>query len=226
MKRFSHSSRNVLNSRTAERFTGDTLFDKIARVVCQAQCIPRKELYEAWETARRVRRVMRGGHVMDLAAGHGLVAAILLLLDDSSEAATCIDIKQPPSHARVLAELENQWPRLKGRIGFEESRLEDATIPEGSLLVSVHACGALTDQVLDLAIKNRCRVAVLPCCHDLRQCDTGALAGWMDGPLAVDSTRVFRLQQARYKVQTAHIPEKITPKNRLLMGWPEVLSSM
>lgn len=223
MSRFSHSSRNVLNSHTAERFTGDTLFEKIARVVCQAQCIPRKELYEAWETARRVRRVMRGGHVMDLAAGHGLVAAILLLLDDSSETATCIDIKQPPSHKRVLSELENQWPRLKGRIAFQESPLEDATIPAGSLLVSVHACGVLTDKVLDLALKHRCRVAVLPCCHDLRQCDTGALKGWLDGPLAVDATRVFRLQQAGFKVQTAHIPEKITPKNRLLMGWPEAL---
>lgn len=220
MKQFSHSSRNILNSHTAERFTGDTLFNKIARAVCEAQCMPRKELYEAWETAKRVRRVMRGGHVLDLAAGHGLVAAILLILDDSSQAATCIDIKQPPSHQRVLSVLENHWPRLKNRIHFKEARIEDAEVPPGSLLVSVHACGVLTDQVLDLALKHQCRVAVLPCCHDLRQCDCGALAGWMDGPLAVDATRVFRLQQAGYKIQTAHIPEKITPKNRLLMAWP------
>ncbi len=34
MSKFSHSSRNVLSSRTAERFTGDTLFDIIARAVC------------------------------------------------------------------------------------------------------------------------------------------------------------------------------------------------
>ncbi len=220
VSQFSHSSRNVLNSRTAERFTGDTLFDKIARAVCEAGCMPRKELYEAWETAKRVRRVMRGGHILDLAAGHGLVAAILLILDDSSDGATCIDIKQPPSHKRVLAVLETRWPRLEGRIRFEESRLEESVVPEGSLLVSVHACGLLTDQVLDLAINNHCRVAVLPCCHDMRACDAGALAGWMDGPLAVDATRVSRLQQAGYKVQTALIPEDITPKNRLLMAWP------
>jgi len=221
MKNFSHSSRNILNNHTVERFTGDTLFDNIARTVCQAECMPRKELYEAWETARRVRRVMRGGHIMDLAAGHGLVAAILILLDDSSEAATCIDIKQPPSHERVMSVLEDRWPRIKGRIRFVESRIEDAEVPSGCLLVSVHACGVLTDQVLDLALKTRNRVAVLPCCHDLRECDTGSLAGWMDGPLAVDATRVSRLRQAGYKVQTAQIPEDITPKNRLLMGWPQ-----
>lgn len=221
MKKFSHSSRNVLNRHTAQRFPGDTLFDKVARAVCEAECMPRKELFEAWETARRVRRLMRGGHIMDLAAGHGLVAAILLILDNSSEAATCIDIKQPPSHERVLTALEKHWPRLKNRIQFMEARIEDAEVPEESLLVSVHACGVLTDQVLDLALETNSRVAVLPCCHDLRKCDTGALAGWMDGPLAVDSMRVFRLQRAGYKVQTAHIPEDITPKNRLLMAWPE-----
>ncbi len=94
-------------------------------------------------------------------------------------------------------------------------------MPAGSLVASVHACGLLTDQVLDLAITKRNRVAVLPCCHDLRLCDTGSLANWMDGPLAVDATRVARLRQAGYRVQTAEIPLEITPKNRLIMGWVE-----
>ena len=145
---------------------------------------------------------MRGGHVLDLAAGHGLVAAILLILDNSSETATCIDVKKPPSHERVMAELENRWPRIKSRISYLETHIEDADVPRDSLLVSVHACGVLTDQVLDLALKTRNKVAVLPCCHDLRQCDTGSLAGWMDGPLAVDATRVARLKQAgiRFKL--------------------------
>jgi len=158
---------------------------------------------------------------MDLAAGHGLVAAIMLILDDSSPAATCVDIKQPASHERVMAALEKKWPRLAGRVQFSQYRIEECLAPADSLMISVHACGTLTDQVLDLALKNRSRVAVLPCCHDLRKCDKGALAGWMDGPLAIDAMRVFRLRQAGYCVQTAHIPEGITPKNRLLMGWPD-----
>ena len=80
---------------------------------------------------------------------------------------------------------------------------------------------AMKGNVLDLAIGTRSRVAVLPCCHDLKRCDTGSLAAWMDGPLAVDATRVARLRQAGYRVLTTHIPADITPKNRLLMGWPE-----
>ncbi len=221
MGHLSKSSRNPLNRRHLEHFPGDTLFDRVARAVCGAECLPRKELYEAWETAKRVRRKMRGGPVVELAAGHGLLGALLLIMDDTSPAATCVDIQQPPSFAAVLASLEKQWPRLKGRVAFREESMEAVAISPDSLVVSVHACGTLTDQVLGLAIQARSRVAVLPCCHDLKTCETGDLAGWMDGPLAVDATRAARLRQAGYRVQTALIPEEITPKNRLLMGWPE-----
>ena len=66
----SRSSRNVLNRHTAERFAGDPLFARIARAVCEAECLPRKELFEAWESAKRIRRQMRGGPIVELAAGH------------------------------------------------------------------------------------------------------------------------------------------------------------
>jgi len=221
MTGFSSSSRNVLNRYTAERFAGDSLFDRIARAVCAAECLPRKELYEAWESAKRIRRRMRGGPIVELAAGHGLLAAILIILDDSSPTAMCVDIKRPASQPRVLAALTARWPRLQKRIHYTEGRLEDALVTSESLVVSVHACGILTDKVLSLALTARSRVAVLPCCHDLRTCDTGPFAGWLDGPLAVDVTRAVRLQQAGYRVQTARIPAAITPKNRLLLGWPQ-----
>ena len=78
------SSRNRLTDRQLDRFPGETLFERIARAVCHAVChagcLPRKELYEAWEVARRVRRRFRGGRIVDL----GLLSGILLLLDDSS----------------------------------------------------------------------------------------------------------------------------------------------
>jgi hypothetical protein len=215
----SRASRNVLNWRATEHFPGDTLFHRVARAVCEAGCLPRKELYEAWETARRIRRVMRGGPVIELAAGHGLLSALLIILDDSCEQATCVDINKPASFAPLLATLQKHWPRLEGRIHYQEQPLEEVLIPDGALVASIHACGTLTDRVLDLALGSGSRVAVLPCCHDLDACDTGSLEGWIDGPLAVDTTRAARLRQAGYTVKTATIPEDISPKNRLLMGW-------
>jgi hypothetical protein len=189
-------------------------------VTCAADCLPRKELFEAWEVARRVRRRMRGGPVVELAAGHGLLSAILILMDDSAPWALCVDLQQPPSHRKVLAELERRWPRLAGRVRFLQGPLEETEVPREALLASVHACGPLTDRVLDKAIASRCRVAVLPCCHDLRACDTGGMQAWMPGPVAVDATRVARLTAAGFTVRCATIPEDITPQNRLIMGEP------
>src|SRR6188768_460260 len=88
---FSHASRGRLTSRDADRFPGATLFDRIGRTVCEAGCLPRKELYEAWEVARRARRLFRGGRVVDLGGGHGLLAHVMLILDDSSDRAIVVD---------------------------------------------------------------------------------------------------------------------------------------
>src|SRR5688500_18028615 len=41
---FSPSSRGRLTDRDLDRFSGDTLFPRIARAVCHAKCLPRKEL--------------------------------------------------------------------------------------------------------------------------------------------------------------------------------------
>ena len=67
--------------------------------MCEAGCLPRKELYKAWEVARRARRLFRGGRVVDVAGGHGLLAAIMLLLDDSSPRAIVVDPVVPASLA-------------------------------------------------------------------------------------------------------------------------------
>src|SRR6266516_2189808 len=88
---FSPSARGRLTRRDLDRFPDQTLFHRLARAVCHAGCLPRKELYEAWEMARRVRRLFRGGRVVDLGAGHGLLAQVLLLLDDSSSSALVVD---------------------------------------------------------------------------------------------------------------------------------------
>lgn len=215
------SSRNRLTEKLIDKFTGDTLFEAIARAVCRAGCLPRKELYEAWEVARRVRRRFRGGRIVDLAAGHGLLAQILLLLDDSSPSALAVDLQIPKSAASLAESLNGDWPRLREKIRFVEANLSDIKLHHNDLIVSAHACGGLTDLILNRAVEARARVAVLPCCHDLKDADLGGLEGWMDGPMAMDAVRVSRLRSQDYKVFTQLIPGDITPKNRLLMAEPE-----
>ena len=217
---FDRSSRSRLTTHDLGRFTGDALFDRLARAVCQAGCLPRKELYEAWETARRVRRLLRGGRIVDLAGGHGLLAHALLLLDNSSPEALVIDREVPGSAQALHAAILGTWPRLDGRVHYQTGDLDAVALGPSDLVVSSHACGALSDAVLRRAASARARVAVLPCCHDLEVNDAGALGGWLDQALAIDVMRAVELERCGYRVWTQTIPGAITPKNRLLIAAP------
>jgi len=214
------SLKNRLTDKELVLFPDDTLLDKVGRAVCEAGCLPRKELFEAWEVARRVRRRFRGGRIVDLACGHGLTATLLLLLDDTSAEALAVDKMLPACAGKLHEVLVKSWPRLAGRISFEERPLAEIELSARDLVVSVHACGGLTDLVLDRAAESRARIAVLPCCHNLEESDKGGLEGWIDGPMAVDITRANRLRSAGYRIYTATIPSEITPKNRLLLAEP------
>ncbi len=217
---FAHNSRSLLTRRDLGRFPGESLFARVARAVCDAGCLPRKELYESWEFARRVRRRVRGRRVVELAAGHALVSHLLLLLDDTSESALAADTSPAPSAERLAQALVAAWPRLEGRVERVARDLAEVPLTAADLIVSVHACGALSDLVLARAVAARAPVAVLPCCHDARSCDAGGLLGFLPLPLAVDATRVARLRAAGYHVLTQTIPAEITPHNRLILGTP------
>lgn len=209
----------------AAGFVGDGLFARVARVVCEADCLPRKELYESWEVARRARRRFRGGRVVDLACGHGLVAWLALLLDDTSPRALAVDARIPPSAARLGEAMARAWPRLAGRVELVRADVDDVALGPDDVVLAAHACGALTDRVLTRASDARARVAVLPCCQDRATCDAGALEGWLDVGLAVDVTRARALAARGYEVRTALLPADVTAKNRLLLGWPGRVAS-
>jgi hypothetical protein len=217
---FDPARRSRLSARDLPRFPADTLFDRVARALCEADCVPRKELYEAWEVARRARRRFRGGRVVDLACGHGLVAHFMLLLDDSSACALAVDAKLPPSARRAADHLIAAWPRLAERVTLREDRLERVALEPNDVVVSCHACGPLTDQVIAGALAVRARLAVLPCCQSSATSDAGGLGGWLDPALAVDVMRAAKLSAAGYRVHTQTIPAQITPKNRLLLAGP------
>ena len=209
-----------LTKRQIPHFQDPTLFHRIARTVCAAECLPRKELFEAWETARRIRRKMRGGRIVDLACGHGLAAWILLILDRTSAAAVCVDRRLPESGKKLFTALSAEWPEVGERIRFVEGDIREVPVFSTDLVVSVHACGTLTDLVMERAMAARARLAVLPCCHHLHRSDTAGLDAWMEGGLAVDAVRVLRLREEGYAVKCQSIPADVTPKNRLILGTP------
>ena len=201
-------------------YPSNSVFDRIARVVCRAGCIPRKELHESWEIAKRARRHLRGSRIVDLGCGHGILAYMLAIITPAVGEILAVDKRLPPSALHVKRAMEEEWPALAQRVTLRQANLLDIEIRHDDIVVCAHGCGSVTDRVLDLAVAARAHVAVLPCCSDHSRLDSGGLDGWLGADLAIDVVRALRLRNEGYKVWTQHIPEDITPKNRLLMGRP------
>lgn len=208
--------------------------DPVAQAACRAGGVPCKEVFEALAVADAAAGVLALGAervaVVDLAAGHGLLglAFALRLGRGRVRSVLAVDVKRPPTFNRIHAEVLRDNPWLAGRVRFAVGRLQGLrTEPKGGaddercVVLSAHACGDLTDAVLDLAVCSRCPVAVLPCCHVLRGRPTSAPPG-VAPDRHVDAERARGLREAGFRVVETTIASDITPKNRLILGEPPV----
>lgn len=178
----------------------DYLFDEFASAICHANVIPRKEVFETWSAALHIHSsyfgddsttmtmnahddewnaVVPARRVVDVAAGHGLLAWALLLLDDeyhrssrqhkqlslSPLTAFCLDIQMPPSATIIHSSMVQHFPHLESRFDYVEGRLEQLVPHPICLLASVHGCGILTDMLVATAAEHKVPLAVVPCCH-------------------------------------------------------------
>ena len=189
-------SRKKLTPGAQRHFLGDTNFDQIGRALCPIRSVPRNELYESWEVAKRVRRHLRGHRVVDLACGHGLLAHMLGILYPGIDEVLGVDRTLPPSAPRIAKALTLIWPSLAQRVTLEEGQIEHVALRPGDIVACAHGCGSLTDLVLEGAIEVGADVAVLPCCQDHDTSDGGGLGGWLDPALAIDVVRAGRLPGA------------------------------
>ena len=240
MRQISLHSKRKLKASDADRFAQlePKLFVEVAKVVCSTGALPQKELHECWQMASRVHQEFPEAlHIADVAAGHGLLAWILVLLARRSESpifrtAVALDINRPKSADRLAAAMTTRWPDLADTVLFVEGSIDAVTSTNDSdtLFVAAHACGSLSDRVLLTAIKNRNPVAIMPCCHSLRkQTASLSMLAFASGlqsfsgsgsPNAIDEFRVDALTALGYSVVESSIQAEITAFNRIFMGKP------
>lgn len=159
------------------------------------------------------------GRIVDLCAGYGLLAQVLLLQrSDPSVTALAVDVRPAKNHTLVHDALTAAFPLLADRITFERARLEDIALDAGDIIVSSHACGDLSDAVLARATEAGARVALLPCCHRTRR--RPDLATLADPAERMDEERVAWLVERGYEVLIDAIPPTVSGRNRLLLGRP------
>ena len=161
----------------------------------------------------------------------------------SSETAAGIFFKEYPQFCDDRSSSsETSSPQGKGHLRWDyvEGPVENIVPHESCLLVGIHACGRLSDTVINLAICSNAPLALVPCCHSKKILTPEQAEGFKalmasapasnktsNAPIPsytladfTDSIRKQRLVDAGYKVLEMWIPEEFTPKNRILLAVP------
>lgn len=224
------SKKRRLQAKHQVDFPGDTLFHRFSRTVCSSGCVNRKELFETWAVALHVQvHYPHAIRFCDVASGHGLLAWALLVLAEEEDqtghrSAVCIDRHMPLSVDKLGAAILEEWPHLKDHFHYVEGRLEGLVPSPSTLIVGVHCCHSLSDAVIDLAIKGRSPLALVPCCH-AKSClnkDHRRIYQELKAEVSltdfIDKQRILRLQEAGYEVTEDTIPPAYTGKNRLIVA--------
>jgi hypothetical protein len=177
--------------------------------------------------------------VYDLCSGHGLTGMLFAACNPKKDGtpavhAMLVDQTEPPSHQVLRTILTEVCPWLseEGSIRFIAQSLDSfqaATTDDdthygdavAALAISTHACGSLTDQVLQFAVQqvDACGIAVMPCCYT--GTDKGAPYGIKRAlgiSWAADIRRSFYLMEHGYHSDFSNIPSEITPMNRIVVG--------
>lgn len=172
--------------------------------------------------------------VKDLCSGHGLTGMLFAACNPpgrlkASMRVLLVDRNEPQSHSILRNILSEVCPWVnEDTVQFVEADLDDYVTKslvddatdEASIIISTHACGSLTDDVIGYAVESRAAsVSVMPCCY------TGTAKGTPYGvqrmfgvSASADIKRSFVLHDNGYHVDFAAIPKAITPMNRLIVA--------
>ena len=188
-------------------------------------------------------------YVLDLCAGNSL-AGILWLLEGRrfGEAPSVYAVDWKETKLAKLASQKVRASETSDRFSFKKLNLRntqaatayisevrwrhqrDEIARSHGLVVAIHACGSLTDVIIDLAISQQLPFAVVPCCYDRRQeflsplpeTTSRHLSGYFPSQKDyVDTLRIAAIYQRGYQVTLRVLPSSVTDHNRIIIGAPQ-----
>ncbi len=191
-----------------------------------------KECYAFCNTVRTAYKHKNGKFdiVIDVAGGHGALAALFLICTPASYAVV-IDpanvgggrIQQAwgPDFMKNDKKLQYRRECLRTGLPDELEKALKMTNRNRILVVACHACQHLSEEILQIACQHRVHVAVMPCC----QKDRSPGSAWkaVSKNLSVPVAKVIDILQCgkimafgSHDVRLKCIDAKITPQNRII----------
>lgn len=216
------NSRQRLPGLLLDCFPGDRPQDRLARALIERRAVNLKELLESFEFHHRVRRRLRGPVMADLFCGHGLTGVLFAAAERSVERVLLLDHRRPDSFDSILEAAASTAPWVLDKVEYREHPIDidTVTVPAEAALLAVHACGHRTDTAIQIASRGGHPLAAMPCCYRTsRPLGPSGLRETLGRPLAVDIDRTYRLEAAGLHVDWEHLPDAITPMNRILVAW-------
>jgi len=200
------------------------------REYIKASRIKEKEMDESCAFYKKIVPVIAQDldYIIDVCSGNGL-NSLLWLAQGATKHAYMIDKREnsyfeglKQEFIRLDHSIENRTEFIEKDI-FKGRPLDQA--PHGNgMMVSVHACGTLTDRVMEISMQYHLPFAVMPCCHsdknDYPYIMTEILPYFRSDD-AIDVMRILHLQNNGYEIILRRIDPKITDKNLIMMGLPK-----
>lgn len=161
--------------------------------------------------------------VIDLCCGNGLLG--MYIATTAQRTVIAIDHRMSTKHKRLSTIMHTRY-NLNTH-SFIQKDLWDTSLldmcSDNALLLSIHACGHLTDRVIELAVASRSPVAVMPCCparydsyfHPIKMPGKNCHAGKYH-----NNVRLHYLLEQDFSITRAHIDSRITPYNEVLLAIP------
>jgi hypothetical protein len=215
-------SRQKFHSEIAKKyFNSDSLQDKFLQAIAAERLLPIKEVLETFEFFTRIRKSTRMKIVADLCCGHGLLGILFAMFERDVQRVILMDQNEPESRQKLIAVASQVAPWIAAKIDNRAAKIsvDDDWIEPDISIVSAHACGVLSDLCIDIAIKCRGPIAILPCCYPKSACNAPqSLQAQFGLETAFDIDRTYRLETAGYRIRWGSIPNEITPMNRIIYG--------
>jgi len=191
--------------------------------ICKTAGIESRHLRKAEIFYEEVAPYSHGKRIVDICSGNGLLGWYFLMNNPSIDVLS-IDIKNTRKNVSLRKIILREYPAAKDRFHCLNVDIDNTglKLENNDFIVSIHACGYLSDNIIKIALDNCLPFGIVPCCYKpdrhLLKPDNYKPKKMHDREEVVDCLRVEYLKEKGRKIIYKALENFPSPKNRLIMS--------